>query len=172
MTSSEQGEEGVEEQELFDSEMALLEAKTLKSSQLVAVAAIWYVCYPLFPHIIVQWVMCFILFITWWFRRFGIFPEPRRSSASMETLCNETSSPGQNHSHNVAEQTFAVKVWSIYCAARAFTLQLTFAQKSFWLRIQMQVPRLGSLVVLSTAMRVGGVKPGTLLVSKRERKNR
>jgi len=38
MISSEQGEEGVEEQELFDSEMALLEAKILKSSQLVAMA--------------------------------------------------------------------------------------------------------------------------------------
>ena len=49
MTSSEQGEEGVEEQELFDSEMALLEAKTLKSSQWVAVAAIGMYATRFFP---------------------------------------------------------------------------------------------------------------------------
>ena len=40
-----QGEEGVEEQELFDSEMALLEANILKSSQLVAMAIEMYAAY-------------------------------------------------------------------------------------------------------------------------------
>ena len=48
--TSEQGEEGVEEQELSESEMALLEANILKSSQFVAIVVIgiYAVCFS--PH--------------------------------------------------------------------------------------------------------------------------